>query len=151
MDRVFEITPETPALELNDPNKGIILLPLVNLAQAQDLPVKPPYKPDSAAVKAYVAAEAKKVGVNPIVALFILQHESQNCQRLVGPEPNGSTSYGCWQFNDRNADFDYDCVMDMKCATKTALQWILDGKIMKWTAWRERCELYPKEYPPNCA
>jgi hypothetical protein len=94
-------------------------------------------------------------GVNPTDALFIVAHESENCWQeghydpaLPGHEPNGSTSYGCWQFNDRNADFDYSCATDLACSTKLAMQWILAGKIDKWSTWSERCTLY--QDAPDC-
>jgi len=102
-------------------------------------------------VKQYIVSEAKEYGVNPTIALFIVSHESQNCKNLIVPEKNGSISYGCWMFNNRNPDFDYACVMSMECSTNLAMQWILDGRLNRWTTWSERCKLYPYDNPPNCS
>jgi hypothetical protein len=58
-------------------------------------------------VQAYVRTQAQIYGVNVQKAEWIIGHESQDCWQeghydaaLAGHEPNGSTSYGCWQFND---------------------------------------------------
>jgi len=106
-------------------------------------------------VESYVRQEAALYGVNPADALFIVSHESEDCWQegyydpaLPGHEPNGSTSFGCWQFNDRNTDFDYACATNLVCSTNLAMQWIVAGKIDKWSTWSERCELY--QGAPDC-
>jgi hypothetical protein len=118
-------------------------------------PVSSPVLPASgvlstSSVIAYVRQEAALYGVNPVDALFIVAHESQDGQNLVGHEPNGSTSYGFWQFNDANPDFDESCAMNLQCSTQLAMQWILAGKIARWSTWRFRCTMYPYDFPPNC-
>ena len=94
-------------------------------------------------VRAYVMSRAKEAGVNPTKVDWIVGHESQYGQHLVGPEPNHTTSYGYWQFNDANADFDYACAMNLVCSTNLALEWIKAGKIDRWSTYRLCGELFP--------
>jgi hypothetical protein len=107
-------------------------------------------------VESYVRQEAALYGVNPTDALFIVAHESEDCYQegffdpaLPGHEPNGSTSFGCWQFNLRaNPELSYACVTNLQCSTELAMQWIVAGKINKWSTWSERCKLY--QGAPDC-
>jgi len=111
---------------------------------------KAPIKPNIAQVQAYVRAQAIENGINPVIALFIVAHESQNGTNLVGKEPNGTVSYGYWQFNDANPDFNYSCAMDLTCSTMLAMDWLKAGKWNAWTTWANRCSWFPYDHPPNC-
>jgi hypothetical protein len=106
-------------------------------------------------VRAYVEGVAVADGVNPVDALWILDHESEDCWQegyydpaLVAHEPNGTESYGCFQFNSANPDFDLSCADDLTCSTNLAMQWILEGKINRWSTWRLRCEWFADA--PDC-
>lgn len=106
-----------------------------------------------AQVQAYVKKEAKAYGVNPAKADWIIQHESSYCWRegfydpgIVGPEPNGTKSYGCWQFNKNptnSSTFDMACATDLACSTKEAMQWVIDGRIEEWSTMRFCKRDYP--------
>lgn len=98
-----------------------------------------------AQVRAYILQEAQVYGVNVQKAQWIVQHESGDCWRegsfdpaIQGHEPNGTTSYGCWQFNknkNNSSTFDIACVTNLECSTKMAMQWILAGRINEWSTY----------------
>lgn len=149
-------------LRLCEQVRTFSILPLTPIAEASPIPVSRPQKPLIAPlspeeVQSIVRRIALQHGVNPAIALFIIKNESGDCWRegfydpaIEGHEPNGSTSYGCWQFNDRNADFDHDCATNFSCSTQLAMEWILAGRINRWSTWSERCTLYPAQFPPDC-
>jgi hypothetical protein len=92
--------------------------------------------PSPDTVKTYVISQAKEHGVNPIKADWIISHESQYGQRLIG---DSGKSIGPWQFNlEANKDISRDCALDLKCSTHLAFQWIADGKINAWSVWKMR-------------
>lgn len=87
-------------------------------------------------IRQYVDNAAGQAGVNPLIAEWIIQHESQWNPGAVG---DNGISLGLWQFNiQANPNISKDCALDYQCSTKMALQWILDGKINKWSSWRFR-------------
>lgn len=98
-------------------------------------------------VRNYVLEQSRAVGVNSRKALWIVDHESQDGRNMVGHEPNGSTSWGYWQFNNRNAGFNKDCAMNLECSTKLAMNWILAGKIDAWTTYSQCRAWYPDTCP----
>lgn len=88
----------------------------------------------------FVSEEAVHYGVNPADALWIVGHESEDCWQEGYYDPalkgDGGKSVGCWQFNlNANPQVSYACAADLKCSTELAMQWILDGKIDKWSTW----------------
>lgn len=103
-----------------------------------------PLTPSS--VRAYVAQQAQNAGVNPITAVCLINHESQDGFQegfydpaLQGYEKNGSVSFGIWQFNNRNQGFDEKVADSLVSSTALAMQWILAGEISKWGTWNEYC------------
>lgn len=96
-------------------------------------------------IRDYILKEAQASGVNVQKAQWIVQHESGDCWRegfynpaIEGHEPNGTTSYGCWQFNKNkknSSTFDMGCVTNFECSTKLAMQWILAGRINEWSTY----------------
>jgi hypothetical protein len=96
--------------------------------------------PSPSAVKSYVISQARIHGINPVKADFIISHESQYGQRVIG---DSGKSIGPWQFNlEANPTISRDCVLDLKCSTHLAFQWIADGKINAWSVWRMRHKWY---------
>lgn len=107
-----------------------------------------------AQVRAFVLKEARAYGVNPAKADWIIGHESGYCWRegyfdpaIAGPEPDGSTSWGCWQFNDRNDGFDKAIATNFVSSTIQAMQWIVEGKIGHWTTYADCKEYFPDTCP----
>ncbi len=94
----------------------------------------------------YVATIAAHYGVNPVDALFILKHESQDCVNMSGDD---GISIGCWMFNLKaNPEVPYACAEDLECSTNLAMQWIVAGRINAWSTWRFRCTWYKDA--PDC-
>lgn len=107
-----------------------------------------------AEVRDYVATTARQDGVSVAKALWIIDHESSDCWRegyydpaIAGHEPNGTTSYGCWQFNDANPDFNMAVATNFTSSTQLAMQWILDGKIDSWTTYHYCRKYFPMTCP----
>jgi hypothetical protein len=99
-------------------------------------------------------AVAKATGVNPEKALWIINHESEDCwqEGYYDPSLKGDDgiSIGCWQFNLKaNPEIPLACAANLDCSTYLAMQWILAGKIEKWSTWRFRCKWYQRA--PDCA
>lgn len=122
---------------------GILVAILVNvLSPFKIYIVVPTVKADTvlstSTIKSYIDEQAKLNGIDVVKVDWIVSHESGYCQRPIGYEPDGSISYGCWQFNNRNDGFNLKCVMDLVCSTRLAMDWILAGKINKWTTWSMR-------------
>lgn len=138
------------------PGKVYAINPPLDFSRAKPIVLQSPnHNLTKNEVRAYVEKTAKEYGVNPTKALWIIDHESQDCWQqgrynpaLEGKEPNGSISFGCWQFNNRNSNFDIECATDLPCSTEMAMRWILAGKINKWTTYSERFLLYPNQNPP---
>lgn len=78
-------------------------------------------------------------GVNPAIALYIVEHESGGDVNASHTNQHGSVDWGLWQFNDRNKGFSLACAKDMVCSTNLAMNWILAGKLYKWVSWDYRC------------
>lgn len=104
--------------------------------------------PSTSTVLAYVVEQAKKVGVNPIIAEWIVGHESQYGQNLIGDD---GQSLGYWMISkEYHPEVPTSCSQDLQCSTSWSLNWIKQGNQDQWTTWRFRCKWYPKENPPYC-
>jgi hypothetical protein len=100
------------------------------------------------AVKGYVLNRAKELGVNPIVAAFIVSHESQWDPTKTGDDGN---SRGLWQISSIwHPEVSDACAYNVECSTNWSLEQILHGHIEEWSTWRFRCKWYAKQDPPDC-
>lgn len=106
---------------------------------------------------------ADRYGINYRVFAFIAFHESQNDPAAVGDKdfvcnlPRSpifgeiSPSYGLFQINlCAHPDVSVSDAENPFFAARWAAQQIAAGNINQWTAWRDRCALYPYDSPPNC-
>lgn len=134
-----------PRVTLVEPTQAkAVPLPRDNPVVLTVAPRNPIVIPSS--VRSYVEKQSIIFGVNPIDTLFIVSHESQDCQNMSGDD---GISIGCWMFNLKaNPQISKACAMDLPCSTKLALSWIVAGKINKWSTWRFRCEWYADA--PDC-
>jgi hypothetical protein len=108
----------------------------------QNLTVQPSEAQNTpSVVQAYVISRAKELGVNPTDALWILSHESQDCQNLYGDD---GESRGCWMISlVWHPEVPKTCAMDLTCSTQWSLGWIKSGNIDQWSTWACRYAWYP--------
>lgn len=100
----------------------------------------------SQGVRAFVLNEAEKKGVNPIIAGWIVEHESQYGLRMRGDD---GQSRGYWMISSVwHPEVSDACADDLKCSTAWSLDRILAGHVNEWSTWRFRFKLYPNENPP---
>jgi hypothetical protein len=94
----------------------------------------------SSTEKLYVTIAAISYGVSPLVADFIIQHESQWDPGRVGDDGN---SRGLWQISSiYHSEVSNACAYSVVCSTNWALNWIAKGNINQWSTWRFRCKWY---------
>lgn len=93
----------------------------------------------------YVRNESKKVGVNPLVAVWIVSKESQWRPEALGDD---GQSRGLWQISKKyHPEVSDKCAFDYQCSTKWSLKQILKGKVHEWSTirfcrkWYEDCPL----------
>ena len=102
----------------------------------------------SSTVENYIVEQAEIEGVSETVVKWIVSHESQWGQRIVGDNGN---SRGDWMisriYHPEVSDW---CSFNLQCSTAWSLNWIKKGNENQWTTYRLRCKLYPKDNPPNC-
>ena len=94
-----------------------------------------------AGLKAYVQAQAEAHGINPKLALWIVQHESS-----FDPTRNGDDgqSRGLWQISSiYHPEVSNQCAFDPSCSTQWSLAWIVKGNVMQWSSFRFCREWYP--------
>jgi hypothetical protein len=100
----------------------------------------------TSSVYAYITEQAKKAGVNPIDALWIVSHESQLGQNLVGDD---GQSLGYWMISTiYHPEVGRACSLNLQCSTAWSLNWIKKGNIDQWSTWRFRFAWYADENPP---
>ena len=104
----------------------------------------PPRFADQASVRNFIVAKALEHGVSSSKALYIVEKESGFGFRngkfnpaIEGPEKEGS-SWGIWQFWDKNDGFDKACAIDPICSTELAMNWLKAGRENRWSTWRNR-------------
>lgn len=112
-------------------------------------------------VEAYINAQCKKAGINPIDCLWIVSHESQNGINMraddgICPDTKSvnygkeTFSRGFWMINScYHPEVSDACADDLTCSTAWSIKNILAGHIDQWTTWRDRFELYPNQNPPQ--
>lgn len=91
-------------------------------------------------VKEYVYEQAKKAGVNPFKADWIVSHESQYGKNMKGDDGN---SRGVWQVSKIwHPEVSDACAYDLGCSTKWSLARIAAGHINEWSTYRLCHKLY---------
>jgi hypothetical protein len=95
------------------------------------------------AVRAYVVSRAKALGVNPIDAAWIVDHESQDGRNMRGDD---SQSRGYWMISSvYHPEVSDQCADDLVCSTDWSLKWIIAGHINEWSTWKYRFKWYPND------
>lgn len=99
-------------------------------------------------IKNYILSQAKAENVSTTIISWIVQHESQWGQKMVGDDGN---SRGIWMISRIwHPEVSQQCAMDMKCSTQFSLNLIKKGQADQWSTWRLRCVLYKDQNPPGC-
>ncbi len=142
-----------PRAEVTAPhNAPISLLPVkVNIykshrAQPASTPHGPAIStrthtgPTAQEVKAYVRAQAMEFGVNPLLALWIVKHESQFNPRARG---DGEASRGLWQISKiYHPEVSDAAAFSVASSTEWSLARIRAGKANEWSTYRFCRTLY---------
>lgn len=88
----------------------------------------------------YATEQAKIIGTPITRALWILSHESQNCQNLYGDDGN---SRGCWMISSIwNPHVTKQCALSLQCSTAWSLPLIKTNPNL-WSTWACRYVWYP--------
>jgi hypothetical protein len=96
-------------------------------------------------VRAYVLAQAKLAGVNPVKVDWIVGHESHYGQRMRGDD---GQSRGFWMISGvYHPEVSDACADDLPCSTEWSLNRILAGHINEWSAFRFCRRLWPQSCP----
>ena len=96
--------------------------------------------PTAQAVKAYVEAQARKYGVSPNLAIWIVKHESQFNPRAKG---DGEASRGLWQISRIYHPEVSDAVaFNVASSTEWSLERIRAGKAHEWSTYHFCRTLY---------
>jgi len=91
-------------------------------------------------VKAYVRAQAMEFGVNPLLALWIVKHESQFNPRAKG---DGEASRGLWQISKiYHPEVSDAAAFSVASSTEWSLARIRAGKANEWSTYRFCRTLY---------
>jgi hypothetical protein len=102
--------------------------------------------PPATKLKSYIEADARKSGVPPRLATWIVEHESQWNPHKIGDD---GKSQGLWQFNRRwHPEISKRCAFSVSCSTHFAMRLLAAGKQEMWTTWKYRCERYSDA--PDC-
>ena len=97
-------------------------------------------RPTAEQVKTYVQTRAMEYGVNPRLALWIVQHESQFNPRAKG---DGEASRGLWQISRIYHPEVSDAVaFNIASSTGWSLERIRSGKVNEWSTYRYCRTLY---------
>lgn len=114
---------------------------LASLPPIPATPLKLPIdRPTSQQVKAYVQTEALEHGVNPMLALWIVKHESQFNPRAKG---DGEASRGLWQISKiYHPEVSDAMAFNVRSSTQWSLERIRAGKASEWSTYRFCRTLY---------
>jgi hypothetical protein len=92
-------------------------------------------------LKVYVQSQAIAHGINPTLALWIVQHESSFDPTRKGDDGN---SRGLWQISSiYHPEVSDACAFDPSCSTQWSLAWIAKGNVMQWSSRRFCRDWYP--------
>jgi hypothetical protein len=101
---------------------------------------------DPACVKNYITEQAKAANVNVKRSQWIVKHESQYGQLLIG---DGGRSLGPWQISMiYHPEVSPSCAMDLKCSTHFSLGLLRKGEYDQWSSWKYRRQFFPHEQSP---
>lgn len=93
-------------------------------------------------IRDYVRSEAIRLDVDPNVALFIVEHESQFDPTKLGDD---GQSRGLWQISKIwHPEVSSSCVFDVQCSTYWALKRIHKGYVNEWSTFRFCQKLYSR-------
>lgn len=97
------------------------------------MPASVPPLPSVESVKGYVRREAVSRGVNPLLADWIVYHESQY-HDILGDD---GQSRGYWQISRTyHPEVSDSCTHDLACSTDWSLNQILLGKAVEWSTYK---------------
>jgi transglycosylase-like protein with SLT domain len=97
-------------------------------------------RPTSQEVRAYVRTQAQEHGVDPILALWIVKHESSFNPRARG---DGEASRGLWQISRiYHPEVSDAAAFDVASSTDWSLKRISSGKANEWSTYRNCRTLY---------
>ena len=98
-------------------------------------------------VEKYIISQAKADNVNLTVVKWIVSHESQWGQNLIGDD---GESLGPWMISHTwHPEVGRQCSLNLQCSTAWSLAYLKSGHQNEWSTWRLRFKLYPKENPPK--
>ena len=91
-------------------------------------------QPSPREVSAYVQSQASEHGVNPLLALWIVKHESQFNPRAKG---DGEASRGLWQISRiYHPEVSDRVAFNVASSTEWSLERIRAGKVNEWSTYR---------------
>jgi hypothetical protein len=94
-----------------------------------EIPAK--IQPSTTSVYAYITEQAKKVGIDPIIAEWIVGKESQDGQNLYGDD---SQSLGTWMISTVwHPEVPRSCSLSLQCSTSWSLAWLKKGNANQWS------------------
>jgi len=94
-------------------------------------------------IRNYVEGAAKTRGVSPLVAEWIVTHESGHHPEATG---DGGESRGLWQINRAwHPEVSDACAYNVSCSTDWSLERIRAGHVDEWSTWK-----YCKERFEGC-
>jgi len=97
-------------------------------------------RPNVQEVKAYVRTEAVEYGVDPLLALWIVKHESSFNPRAKG---DGEASRGLWQISKiYHPEVSDAMAFNVASSTEWSLERIRSGKVNEWSTYRNCRTLY---------
>ncbi len=101
-------------------------------------------RPSVREVRAYVQTQAAEHGVNPLVALWIVKHESQFNPLAKG---DGEASRGLWQISRiYHPEVTDRVAFNVASSTDWSLERIRAGKVNEWSTYRF-CRVLYKDCP----
>jgi transglycosylase-like protein with SLT domain len=97
-------------------------------------------RPTTQEVRAYVRTQAEEHGVDPMLALWIVKHESSFNPRAMG---DGEASRGLWQISRiYHPEVSDTAAFDVASSTDWSLKRISSGKASEWSTYRNCRTLY---------
>jgi hypothetical protein len=107
-----------------------------SVSKAQIIAKNSVLQPNVNEIKAFIAQEAVKQGVNPHIPLWIAEHESSFQVSAIGDD---GESRGIFQISRRyHPEVSDACAYDYKCATEWSLARIAAGHANEWTTWKNK-------------
>ena len=139
------VSPPQSTLNISSPLKVTIYksqrTQLAGRSSSPDDPFRlPGGRPNVQEVKAYVRTEAVEYGVDPLLALWIVKHESSFNPRAKG---DGEASRGLWQISKiYHPEVSDAMAFNVASSTEWSLERIRSGKVNEWSTYRNCRTLY---------